>query len=111
MTSPRSIVMNEDGYLNLSQPQVLLEHTTYWGRGIGLVRRFPIPSERQLRLIACACFHYLRDELGAELSLADVKAAEQFSEGDPSARRPGGPAAVVLQPGRLAAVTAIRTVT
>jgi hypothetical protein len=105
--------MNEDEYLSQSQPQVLLERTARWGLGYPTLHKLARPSERKLRLIGCACLRYLRDELGADLSLAELAAAERFSEGhvDAAPTWPASPGAVVVQPARLAAMAAIRLVT
>jgi len=127
--------MNEDEYLRLTHPQILLERTRRWGewkcricsqgktddntlcracQGRG---RCPRTTERKLRLIACACYRFDRDELEAFIPYAAIEAAERFSEGDASAasvlaslRGDGAVLGGVRSFGRGAAVDAIRFV-
>src|SRR4051794_29388041 len=109
--------MNEAEYLHLQHPQVLLERTARWSCGwVTETSRCPAATERKLRLIAAGCGRFFRDELGGEVPLELVEAAERFSESDAEAGavlNAGGrwnayAAAVLLTPARDAAVAALR---
>lgn len=90
--------MREDEYLSHAKPLALLEQTGRWAtlcsscqRQVlggqkcylcGGQKRCRPPSERKLRLVACACVRFTRDEVGADLSDAVLAAAERWGEGD-----------------------------
>jgi hypothetical protein len=100
--------MSEDRYLSLTQPQALLEWITCWKRRLE-------PSERKLRLVACACVRFCREGLGDDLDPEVLRAAERWAEGDTSGwellrglRADSPLAAVVRRPGREAAACAVR---
>jgi hypothetical protein len=110
--------MSEDDYLTLPNPTVLLQQTARWGitcyrcaskrpRGkpcasCGDARYCRRPSERRLRLIACAIWRFARDEYGEDISDESIAAAERYSEG-----KSLDPALLVQRTGREAAFAAL----
>jgi hypothetical protein len=114
--------MRQDEYLSLTQPQTLLERTRnwqWWCPACGGTRKagkcpscrttVAAPAERQLRLIACACYRFCRDELDDEVDSAALREAEAWADGALAGWvRPVGPSLPVREgrEGAMAAVTA-----
>jgi hypothetical protein len=112
--------MREDDYLSLSQPQTLLDQTRSWQGWCADCRRTRLagkcpscgttvvaPTERQLRLITCACYRFCLDELGDEVDAAALREAEAWADGALAGWvRPVGPSFPVRE-GRVGAMAAV----